>query len=185
MEMGLKTGGWALFVACCVFLAACGATEATPTDSDGSPTAIATPSADSSALEGSWRSGEVTEADLYRAGASVGLSRAETRAESPDGWEFPIVFTIRIRDGRWLETETYPGGVPVFGWEGTYEIVDDRTVVATDPCGPITYRYEISGDILTIDMVEDGCKGEGGDSAVGELLAQTLIYESSGFTREA
>jgi hypothetical protein len=89
------------------------------------------------------------------------LTKAETRAESPGEWEFPIVFTIRIEGGRWVETETYPGGSPVFGWEGTYEIADDRTVVATDPCGPITYRYEISGDTLTIEWSRMGARARG------------------------
>ena len=66
------------------------------------------------------------------------------------------------------------------GWRGTYEVVDDDTVIATDPCGAITYDYTLDGDVLTLDMVDDEC----GTAASDELIAQTIIFESAPFTRD-
>ena len=53
-------------------------------------------------------------------------------------------------------------------------------MIATDSCGAITYEYGLDGDELTLDMVDDQCV-EGGE---GELIAQTVIFESSPFTLE-
>lgn len=169
----------------CLILTACGGTG----DGSGDAAPDRSPSAsvmtDTEGLEGTWRSGEVTIQDLYAAGRSLGLSRSETRAEF---WgplsELPLTFQVAIQDGRWFQTQVNEGGVEEFGWDGTYEVVDETTVVATDPCGSITYRYELEGDILTVDMLEgkNECAGAGGQG-VGELLAQTLIYESTPFTR--
>ena len=64
------------------------------------------------------------------------------------------------------------------GWRGTYEVVDDDTVIATDPCGAITYDYTLDGDVLTLDMVDDECGG------AEDQLAQTIIFESAPFTRD-
>ncbi len=55
-------------------------------------------------------------------------------------------------------------------------------MVATDPCGAITYTYRFDGDQLTIDMVDDQCVERGG---VGELIAQTLLFETAPFTLES
>ena len=170
----------------CLILTSCrgGGDAINDAEADGSPSASVT--ADSDGLEGTWRSGEVTVQDLYAAGRSLGLSRSETRAEF---WgplsELPLTFQVAIQDGRWFQTQMDEGGVEEFGWDGTYKIVDEKTVVATDPCGSITYRYAVEGDTLTVDMLEgkNECAGAGGDTRVGELLAQTLIYESTPFTR--
>lgn len=49
-------------------------------------------------------------------------------------------------------------------------------MVATDPCGAITYQYSLAGDALTLDMVDDQC-----DGGIGELIAQTTIFETAPF----
>ena len=53
-------------------------------------------------------------------------------------------------------------------------------MVATDPCGAITYTYALDGEQLTLDMIDDQC-----DGGVDELIAQTVIFESSPFTLES
>jgi hypothetical protein len=161
-------------------LAACGG--GTP-EGPAAPAATS-PSPETHPLEGTWRSSEVTVEDLWAAGEALGLSRSQTEAVfwGPASTSLPRTFQIAIEDGQWVQTELDPDGTEAFGWGGTYEIVDDTTVVATDPCGAITYEYAVDGDALTIDMVDDECGGESG-SREGELLAQTLIYESSPFTR--
>jgi hypothetical protein len=169
---------------CCAFLAACGGSGSGGANDGVEGSATVSLSVEPAApLEGAWRSGKVTVADLYAAGEKVGLSRSETKAEfwgAPS--VLPLTFEITIKDGNWIEIEIAADGDEEIGWHGTYEIGDDGTVIATDPCGSITYEYVISDDTLTIDMVEDECLGFT-DTNEGELLAQTLIYESTPFTR--
>lgn len=181
----MRTGRATIVAAVVVSLTACGARgEPTPGATESSRNT--SPSA-GDPLEGMWRSGEVTVADLHAAGDTLHLSKGETEDVF---WgpitELPLTFEVEIDDGRWFQTQIGGDGVPEFGWDGTYEIVDETTVVATDPCGSITYRYSLDGDTLTVDMLEgkNECAASlGGDSGTGELLAQTLIYESTPFTR--
>ena len=50
-------------------------------------------------------------------------------------------------------------------------------VVATDPCGSITYTYAFYGEQLTLDMIDDQCVwGK-------EQIAQTILGESAPFTK--
>jgi hypothetical protein len=69
------------------------------------------------------------------------------------------------------------------GWSGTYQVIDTDTVVATDPCSPITYDYALDADQLTLDMVSDECQGFAGDSGEEDLIAQTVIFETAPFTK--
>lgn len=93
--------------------------------------------------------------------------------------------TLRLTEGRWVEFESVDGGAPEIGWSGTYEVIDDDTVVATDPCGAITYDYALDGDVLTLDMVDDQCQGFAGYDRDGELIAQTILFGTAPFTRVA
>jgi hypothetical protein len=62
-------------------------------------------------------------------------------------------------------------------------VIDADTVVATDPCGAITYDYVLHADELTIDMVADECRGLDEESPDGELIAQTILYETAPFAK--
>jgi hypothetical protein len=62
-------------------------------------------------------------------------------------------------------------------WRGTYQVVDDDTVTATDDC-LITYDYTFDGEQLSLDMVDDQCR----DGGLAELIAQTSTYETAPFT---
>jgi hypothetical protein len=93
------------------------------------------------------------------------------------------VYTIKLSAGRWTEFAVFNNGPSEIGWAGRYQVVDDHTVVATDDCGPITYRFKLDGDKLTLDMVDDKCQGQDGAVEQGELIAQTIIYESAPFTK--
>jgi hypothetical protein len=91
------------------------------------------------------------------------------------------VYTLKLEAGRWTEFEESDAGAAETGWAGTYQVIDADTVVATDPCGAITYDYVLDGEKLTLDMVEDKCQGYGDPE--GELIAQTTIYETAPFTK--
>jgi len=49
----------------------------------------------------------------------------------------------------------------------------------------IEYTYSIDGDQLAIDMVRDDYPTVSEEALAGEIYAQTVIYESVPFTREA
>ncbi|MGH9136951.1 MAG: TRAP transporter substrate-binding protein [Acidimicrobiales bacterium] len=134
--------------------------------------------------EGTYRTGEVTRDELIATGVAAGFDRADVEAfVDADGIETSATFGLRLADGGWIQLYSYDGGPEGVGWRGTYEVVDEDTVIATDPCGPITYTYMLDGDELTLDMIDDQCKGAGGDTDVGELIAQTLIFETAPFIR--
>ena len=67
---------------------------------------------------------------------------------------------------------------------GPYDVTDGGTIVAGEPpCGPITYDYRFDGDEVVFVVLEDACREDGGEEApVGELIAQTTIYQTSSFT---
>jgi hypothetical protein len=97
-----------------------------------------------------------------------------------------VVYTLKLTDTFWVLFESRDGGVAQDAWSGPYQVLDDATISAgTPPCGPITYDYSFTGDELSLDMTEDECR-EGGDqdaAPVGELIAQTTIYESAPYHR--
>lgn len=94
------------------------------------------------------------------------------------------VFELRFLDGQLVIV--HDGDV---GWDGTYSVSNDRTFTAGDTGDEyITYRYEIDGDLLTIDMVKDDCPESvcaTKADRLGENLVQTMIYETAPFERVA
>jgi hypothetical protein len=131
--------------------------------------------------EGTYRTPELTREQLAAAALEAGFTEEDIDAFlDADGIEGTVQFALQLAAGGWTQRYAYDGGDEDVGWRGTYVVVDEDTVIATDPCGPITYDYRIEGDELTLDMVDDRC-----DGGVGELIAQTIIFESSPFTLEA
>jgi hypothetical protein len=177
--------------------AACGAGTSSPAASTN-PSAVATasaaePTASASApatsqLIGRWATGQTTCAEQNAALEAAGFTAEQmtlggwssTCAEGmPHGSEFIIYFTtyrlVIFQDGE-------------EGWDGQYRVVDDQTFEAGDGNNGyyITYHYAIDGDQLTIDMVKDDCPPAQCTTPAelaGEQIAQTVIYETSPFTR--
>ena len=132
--------------------------------------------------EGVYRTPELTRDQLVTTAIEAGFAEEDVNAFlDGDGLEQTAVLGLRLADGGWTQLYAYDGGAEDVGWRGTYEVVDDDTVVATDPCGAITYTYMLDGDQLTLDMVDDQCESGG----VGELIAQTILYETAPFTLES
>jgi hypothetical protein len=169
-------------------LAACGgnpaADEAAATSEPG-PTTAASPSSDSRLPEGTYRTPELTVDQLVAAGVSAGFDQTavEDHLARGDGGERTAVLTLKLEAGRWTLFEAFDGRPAEMGWSGTYQVIDADTVVATDPCGAITYDYVLHADELTIDMVVDECRGLDEESPDGELIAQTILYETAPFAK--
>lgn len=134
-------------------------------------------------LEGLWQTQPVTREQMALTLAAAGLDpeRVDLIAEN-GGFRDYMVYQVEIVDGRWTQLE-FPDGQPagVFGWGGTYEVVEKGTVTATERGGGcvLTYNYEVSGDELRIDLVDDPCDPI---EHIDEIF-QTVIFESSPFTR--
>ena len=139
-----------------------------------SPTAAAV-----SSLDGTWRSEEVTCAQMTATLESAGISTKQMEATGNScSNRNRTVFTIKTADGQLVLFSSQNGAQDQEEWSGPFMVVNDHTIVAGEPpCGPITYHYALEGDRLTIDVVKDEC------DEIGDLIAQTMIYETSPFTK--
>jgi hypothetical protein len=90
-------------------------------------------------------------------------------------------FTIRFAGDRLV---VFQGGE--VGWEGLFQVVDDDTFEAGDSAAGfyITYDYELDGDELAVDMVSNEYPTTSEEELTGEMIAQTVIYETAAFVRE-
>jgi hypothetical protein len=136
-------------------------------------------------LEGTWTT-ILTPALEEQAAAEAGLpSDGPTHAELFGG-NGPATIVLTFEDGQMVHTSAVEGGEPEVGWSGAYEVVDRNTFIAGDPGDLyIEYTYSIEGDQLVIDMVRDDYPAVSEEEFAGEIYAQTVVYESAPFTREA
>ena len=127
--------------------------------------------------EGVYRTPEVTRDQQIATAVNAGFAEEDVNAFLGAGDPADTyVIGLRLADGGWTQLVSYNGGAEEVGWRGTYEVIDEDTVVATDPCGSITYTYAFDGEQLTLDMIDDQCDG------VEEQIAQTIIFETAPFT---
>ena len=157
------------------------------------PTTAPTPSPAASAsaaspLEGSWSTGTLTCDQQNAALTKAGFTEAELTLVGWDvggcgGMMHGSQFTARFAEGRLIHFND--GSV---GWDGVYELTTPGTFIAGD-LGPeaglyITYTYVLDGDLLTIDMIDNQMPASNEAERLGELVAQTVIYESAPFVRD-
>lgn len=136
--------------------------------------------------EGTYQTPPLTIDQLEETALAAGFAAADVDDEldsNYDGVE-TVTYTLQVRDGTWTEYESLDGRAPGVGWSGPYDVTDRGTIVAGEPpCGPITYDYRFDGDEVVFVVLEDACRENGSDEApVGELIAQTTIYQTSSFT---
>ena len=129
----------------------------------------------------SYRTPELTLDQQRATAVDAGFAEADVDAFLDSVVGETVVLGIRIADGGWTQLASVDGAADIVGWRGTYEVVDDDTVIATDSCGAITYTYSLDGDQLTLDMVDDQCAVDG----VTEQIVQTIFNETSAFTLES
>jgi hypothetical protein len=73
----------------------------------------------------------------------------------------------------------------VEGWQGKFQPLGPTSFEAGDPGDLyITYEYALDGDQLSIDMISNEYPAATPEDLAGELVAQTVIYESAPFVRE-
>lgn len=183
-------------------LAACGGGESASTteDKQGAPTTSATADTTAAAFpEGTYWTSALTYDDHLAALVEAGYSNKEAedilsavhvelRGDDPidsGGWPKDVspAYGVRIQSGRWVLFESVRG-VDEVGWEGTFVVIDDDTVKASELStgATWTYRYEFEGDTVSFDVI-DGRTGGGGDIDPEEFAIQTYIYETAPFER--
>ena len=133
--------------------------------------------------EGIYRTPELSRDELIAAGVAAGFDPADVEAfVDAEGIDNSAVFELRLAAGGWTSSVEYDGAPEEVAWRATYEVIDQDTVVATEPCGSVTFNYSVVGDQLTLDFIED-CAGAAGDQTGS--IAQTILAESAQFTRVA
>ena len=144
------------------------------------------PATDHPLPEGTYTTRALSIEQLRETALAAGFSPSEVDQNLGYEGVRHITFTLQLKNGDWTEFDVQDDEPPAVGWSGPYAVSDGGTVVAGEPpCGPITYDYRVVGDQLHVVMLEDECR-EGGDlesAPVGELIAQTVIYETAPFTR--
>jgi len=137
-------------------LTACGSgSDPKPTESTGSASAATTEAAaapDSLLPEGTYRTPELTRKQLIATAVKAGFTR--TQAEQSLARERinqTATFTLTLEHGQWSQSFNYDRVREGLGFEATYKVIDDSTVVVTEPEGDETvFKYAVVGDAIRI-----------------------------------
>ena len=189
----MKSIAFAVIVVALV-TAACGGETVSSSPSAGQSSIPSQPAADPTAtssaagvdeLTGQWTTGLTSCAEQNAALEAAGVTAEQMTI---GGWSptcaegYTTQFTIAFRaGGLWIFEDGFEG------WTGVYRILDDRTFEAGDAENGyyITYEFAIDGDELAIDMTKIACPFCASPAELaGELIAQSVIYETSPFTRQ-
>ena len=145
-------------------------------------------------IVGTWAAGETTCEQQIAALEAAGFTTEQMVASKFDptcangivaeGADFTIgsQFTVTfLATGSLTEFED-----GVVGWNARYSLGGGSTFEATDVNQPsicTTWRYTIDGDQLTFEMADPGCAATDA-SPILDQLAQTVIFQTSPFTRQ-
>ena len=129
--------------------------------------------------EGLYRTGELTRDELIATGVAAGFDAEEVEALlNGVGVVGYVELSLRLEDGGWTIDVAFDGVPQPPAPQGTYELVDADTVIATGDCGqPITLRYALDGDSVTFEVIDDQCAGFGESH-----LIDAVSFESAPFT---
>ena len=177
----------AVFIGLALLATSCGsegqgtATPPSPiTDASASPESAE----ETSALEGEWRTGVMTEADIETTLQEEGLDEhVEDLLDMPDT-QPPLpsqVFVLEIGDGRWdLYWEEEGGAAEQLDYDARYEVTGD-TVTVSHETDHNVYRWSVEGDTLTLAWLETTYPDYKG---IPEQIFQTAFYMSDSFERQ-
>ena len=190
---GPLSGVAALAVICAVLAAGCGSPQSSPSGS-GTPAAstaatngsASTPTRNGSALEGTWRTGNVTPADFAAKLRQLGLQKwiqpFRAKAEWPQVLGQSNVFLLTIGGGVWHQGWSKDGGPFVDNDAGSYHVLGD-TVVITHRTGAqtVTYRWSVQAGVLRLTFVGDTM---GPVKGIPDHVYQRAFYTAAAFQRQ-
>ena len=191
---GSHLSGVAVLAVTCTVLGACGSTgstgSASPPSASGDPAAngkASTPTRNGPALEGTWRTGNVTLADFAAKLQQLGLQKwiqpFRAKAEWPQVLGRSNAFLLTVGGGVWHEGWSKDGGPFTVQDDGTYRIVGN-TVVVTPTCCPAevdTWRWSVQGD--TLRLARAGVKNESSFQGIPGVVFQ-VFYNVAPFRRQ-
>ena len=157
----------------------------TPSDPGSAPAVTAAPG-DSRLPDGTYRTPQLTRAELMTAGKRAGLSPAQVQEVlDRESIAETAAFALKVDNGQWTQFSSYDRGAEAIGFRATYEVVDDDTVVTTEECcGRSTFSYTLDGDSLRISWVRDEVVADRQaclDDA--ECPGGLVVWESAPFSR--
>lgn len=177
--------GVALLAVTCAVLAACGSSGSTRSASPPSASSAPangkanTPAPHGSPLEGTWRTGNVTEADMTAALRRAGLQKWIEPFRTQADLGHSNVFLLTIANGVWHEGLSQDGGPFTDIDDGTYRIAGNT--VSYYPQGPsVTYRWSIQGRTLRLTLLRD----TGPNSGIPDEVYQRANYTAAPFQRQ-
>jgi hypothetical protein len=138
------------------FMTACGiGSDSEPTKvtaSDTAATEAAAAPGNSLLPEGTYRTPELTRKQLIATAVKAGFT--PTQAEQSLARERinqTATFTLTLEHGQWTQSFNYDRVREGLGFEATYKVIDDSTVVVTEPEGDETvFTYALEGDAIRI-----------------------------------
>jgi hypothetical protein len=187
---GSLIGVAALAAICAVLAAGCGSSQSSRSRS-GTPAASAaaatgdasTPIPNASALEGTWRTGSLTVADMTAVLSHAGLQEWIQPFRTKAGLGHANVFLLTIANGVWHEGWSIDGGPFVDNDDGLYHIVGDTVVITALTGGPVrnTYRWSVQGGTLRLTFVGDT---DGPFKGIPDQAYQRAFYTAAPFQRQ-
>ena len=130
-------------------------------------------------LEGTWRTGNVTVADMTAVLSRAGLQKWIQPFRAEAGLGHSNAFLLTIAHGVWHEGWSTDGGPFVDNDDGAYRIAGDT--VSYQPSGPpATYRWSIQGGTLRLTLLRD----TGPDAGIPDEVFQRAFYTAAPFQRQ-
>jgi len=181
-------GVTALAVICAVLAAGCSPSQSSRSGSD-TPAASAaaangnasTLTPNGSALEGIWRTGNLTVADMAAVLSRARLQKWIQPFRAKAGLGHSNAFLLTIANGIWHEGWSVDGGPYADNDDGSYRISGD-TVVITHLTGAqtVTYRWSVQGGMLRLTFVGDTM---GPNKGIPDHVFQRAFYTAAPFQR--
>jgi len=176
----------ALLAVTCAVLAACGSSgstrSASPPSASSPPATNGnanTPAPHGSPLEGTWRTGNVTAADMTTALRRAGLQKWIQPFRAGADLGHSNAFLLTLGNGIWHEGWSKDGGPFTDFDDGTYRIAGDT--VSYYPQGfSATYRWSIQGGTLRLTLLHDTGPGSG----IPDEVYQRAYYTAAPFQRQ-
>jgi len=165
-------------------VAGCGSDDGSGTVPSPSSGTSPSPAEQASPLEGTWRTGTVSEADIEAALRRADLEEWIKPIRALPASDPPVasnVFILEIHAGKWdLLWEPDGGAAEKLDFDANYE-VDGDTVVASHEGDSNTYRWSVDGETLTLTWVDTTY---GSHEGIPEEVFQTAFYMSGEFEKQ-
>ena len=154
----------AAVLAALTLAAGCGSSDGGSTDDAASPSTSSTPSATATAAEttteaaaeatpidGTWTTPALTPAACRRGLVAHGLGKHAGTFVSDFGETVDL--TLEVGEGFWTLSSSIDGGATAVTDRGSFEIDGTQVTVLPNSGGENTFRWKVSGDKLTLDLV--------------------------------